>query len=242
MKKHVSIFVLAALLLTGCGNTAGTADSSTSAADGSSAPNDSSVTESASEQTENAAASEETESEQNSSVYTWNGIDIPIPTELQEDSYNSLTLCFNNIPIDKTVENPVYFAIDYIYPKVGEDGTYPTYTTEELPDVLEDLLHRNINGYYVSDKQYSKKTVESALTGTILGEEATGEKGTVTTVDGTKLHYVAYYVFMNLPEMYLDTKVPVLWVSFTPSDDQAALELMNRAAEGPLKEAKIHVY
>ena len=250
MKKYASLLILTALLLTGCGSTAGTAENASSPKDSVAVEESNSETEkeeSSSDQTANAAESDAVDSEaaesgQNSYVYTWNDIDIPIPSELQEDSYNSLTLCFNNIPIDQTVENPVYFSIDYIYPKVGEDGTYPTYTTEELPDVLEDLLHRNINGYYVSDKQYSKKTVESALTGTFLGEEATGEKGTIVTADGTKLHYVAYYVFMELPSAYPPSKVPLLWVSFTPSDDKDALNLMERAAEGPLKEAKVHVY
>ena len=136
----------------------------------------------------------------------------------------------------------MYFSIDYIYPQANEDGTYPTYTTEELPGAREKLLHRNINSYYMSDTEHSKKTVESALTGIFLGEEATGEKGTIVTADGTKLHYVAYYVFMELPSAYPPSKVPLLWVSFTPSDDKDALNLMERAAEGPLKEAKVHVY
>lgn len=236
MKKHVSIFVLAALLLTGCGNTAGTADSSTSAADASSSA------ESASEQADSVAEAEPSEdkAEQDVTYFDWAGIDMPIQPEMHRDKGNSIVRTFHNIPIDTVIENPVYFAMNSIYPEPGDDGEYPTYTPEELPELLEITFHRSINHYYPSDEVFSKKTVESTLKGEFMGEPAVGEKGTVVTSEDTKLNYVVYYAFVDMPGLYLESKVPMLWIAFTPSDDKEALELMERAAEAPLKQAKLH--
>ena len=236
MKKFTLLLILTALLLTGCGNTAGTADSSTSAADASSSA------ESASEQADSVAEAESSEDEatENTEYTNWNGIDMPIQPEMHRDEGNSIVRTFHNIPIDTVIENPVYFAMNSIYPEPGDDGEYPTYTPEELPELLEITFHRSINHYYPSDEVFSKKTVESTLKGEFMGETAVGEKGTVVTSENTKLNYVVYYVFADMPGLYLESKVPMLWIAFTPSDDKEALELMERAAEAPLKQAKLH--
>ena len=236
MKKSLFAICMAGIMLTGCGNTAGTADSSTSAADASSSA------ESASEQADSVAEAQPSEdkAEQDVTYFDWAGIDMPIQPEMHRDKGNSIVRTFHNIPIDTVIENPVYFAMNSIYPEPGDDGEYPTYTPEELPELLEITFHRSINHYYSSDEVFSKKTVESTLKGEFMGEPAVGEKGTVIAVDDTKLNYVVYYVFADMPDLYLESKVPMLWIAFTPSDDKEALELMERAAEAPLKQAKLH--
>ena len=238
MKKYASLLILTALLLTGCGSTAGTAETSSSAADTSSSA------ESSSEQADSVAETESSEdkAEQDATYFNWADIDMPIQPEMHRDKGNSLVRAFHNIPIDTVIENPVYFAMDDLYPEPDDDGNYPTYTPEELPEILEKNLHHCISLYYSSGVESSKKNVESTLKGEFMGEPAVGEKGTIITSKGTKLNYVAYYAFVDMPGLYLESKVPMLWIAFTPSDDKEALELMERAAEAPLKQAKLHVY
>lgn len=234
MKKYVSIFVLAALMLTGCGSTAGTAQSSAPAEDASS------VTEAASGQDDSVSETESVEEsvDQEQEFFDLDGLEMPIPSELKRD-YVSDEFAFSNVPRDTKVENPVYFLFENVYPEKDEDGNFKTYTAEEIPDAVWRRLNSSITPFYLSGATTTKKTVESASDVTFLDNPAICEKGTLLTVENVSLHYVAYYSALEFPGKLKGVPFPFFWIAFTPSDDPEALDLMNRAAEAPLTQARL---
>lgn len=235
MKKGIFAICMAALMLTGCGNTAGTAQSSTPAAD------TSSVTEADSEQADSVSETESAEesADQEQEFFDLDGLEMPIPSELKRD-YVSDEFAFSNVPRDTKVEDPVYFLFENVYPEKDEDGNFKTYTAEEIPDAVWRRLNSSITPFYLSGATTTKKTVESASDVTFLDNPAICEKGTLLTVENVSLHYVAYYSALEFPGKLKGVPFPFYWIAFTPSDDPEALELMERAAEAPLKEAMLH--
>lgn len=162
--------------------------------------------------------------------------------ELEKNKTNYMHISYDNIPFGEKVENPVCLLLDNQMPVADADGKYPEIKTEELPEMMLLYLCRNINSYYSTNEDKTQKTVDETLNGTVMGEPAIGEKGTITTSEGAKLHFIAYYALLDVPDLSKETKSPVLWAVITPSDDKDALELMERQAEAPLKEAKLHTY
>ena len=234
MKKGIFAICMAALMLTGCGNSAGTAQSSTPAADASSATvADSEQADSVSE-TESAEESADQEQE----FIDWFGIEIPIPSGMERcivgDEY-----VFSNEPHDTRIDNPVYFAFENAYPEKDEDGNYKIYTAAEVPDAVWVRMNDVITPFYLTNAGNTKKNVESTSEATFLDNPVLCEHGTLQTVENVNLHYVAYYTAVEFPKRNKGRQFPIFWIAFTPSDDPEALELMERAAEAPLKEAKL---
>jgi len=225
MKKFVSVFVLATVLLTGCGNAAGTAVGTAE----SSAP--ASETAKQSEDPKEDKASSEQE------FHDWWGIEMPVPQgmELFERLLKSDMYCW----IGGTESDPVYYAMEFSYEDEYLDES-KGHTLADLPEALlwvtDDFLYRMCDSN--TNKDFSKVAVDSSTEEQFLGFPALCQTGTFTTYEDAKIHYKAYYAYLDYPRNNRK-HVPSVWFAFTQSDDKDALKLMNEAADAPLPQARL---
>ena len=230
MKKYVSVLIMTSLLLTGCGNAAGTAEGSTPAAE--------SPVSSSESAEESASDSQEDEEPAKSTSYKWQGIEMPIPAGMEIDNVakNKSYMLWTG----GTESDPVYygFSSDYFSPDITRTDDD---ALEKSADVLYDSINQFISVYYYSKTATNQKALTSSEETTFLDYPALREEGTITTEDNVKLNYVAYYFVLDYTDGgYPD--LPSFWISFTPSDDPKALETMKNAADAPLTEAKPYTY
>lgn len=224
---------MAAIMLTGCGNTAGTAENSTPAVNSSDA-----VDSEESVESEQDTESQQAEQSSEQSFYDWWGIDMPVPAGMEEveAALKKDLQCWTNDAGDNTV----YYAMDFSYDDEYLDES-KGHTLDELPEVMlwqvDEYLLLMCGGS--TGEKISRMTVDSKTETEFLGAPVLCEKGTFTLNNDHKANYVIYYSYQYFPRS--DRKhVPSFWIAFTESDDKEALELMERAAEAPLKEAKLH--
>ena len=229
MKKQVSAICLAALLLTGCGGAAGTVGSSTPDA----AQSSQAVAEQA-EQKEESKAAESSEAAEEAEVYDWDGIDMPIPAGMEEESLASMRhlRCWT----DKKHKAP-----EQIYYEFASDFYIAPETLDEMPEKMIKTLDKYFYAVFDSDtlENYSKFTEDETSDEDFLGFPARRIKGTVTLNDGTKLNYIAHYAFLDFPGDG-DKNTPSFWMAYTSSDSKDALDRMEKAAALPLTQAKLH--
>lgn len=231
MKKTFSVLFLAALLLTGCGNAAGTAESGAPAAAVSSA--DSSKKESASKE-------DKSEGEQDAEVteyIDWNGYDMPVPPGMEIfDKARRLGLqcCWND-----NTEDTVFFTLlkEYQVPESDKPGGY---TLDDLPELLlyqtHDMLRKMINGI---NRDFSRITIDSKSEAKLWDFPLLRAEGTMHSISDDNIKFIAYYGFLdNDPDGV--THSPSCWIAYTCSDSKEALEQMKQAAELPLTEARLH--
>lgn len=233
MKKSLFAICMAAIMLTGCGNTAGTAENSTPAVNSSDA-----VDSEESVESEQDTESQQAEQSSEQSFYDWWGIDMPVPAGMEEveAALKKDLQCWTNDAGDNTV----YYAMDFSYDDEYLDES-KGHTLDELPEVMlwqvDEYLLLMCGGS--TGEKISRMTVDSKTETEFLGAPVLCEKGTFTLNNDHKANYVIYYSYQYFPRS--DRKhVPSFWIAFTESDDKEALELMERAAEAPLKEAKLH--
>ena len=225
MKKYVAVLALTSLLLTGCGNAAGTAEGSTPAADAS---------PKAAEESNSVEPQKESEATVEPEFYNWSGIDMPIPLGMERPplaSDRSMWLWQGG-----TDDAPVYFAFGSIYETLDKTEDQ---ALEKAADAMWVKLNKQIELFYLSNSDTSKKNVDSTKEVTFFDRSALREEGTIVTEYDEKFNYVAYYAFLDFSESG-ETDLPSLWMAFTPSDDKNAIELMNQAADAPLTDAKLH--
>ena len=221
MKKSVSVFVMATLLLTGCGNAAGTAESSAPASDAVKQSDDSKESKASSKQ----------------EFHDWWGIEMPIPQgmELSQQTLKSDLYCW----IGGSESDPVYYAMNFSYDDEYLDES-KGHTLEDLPEALlwvtDDFLNRMCDSN--TNKDFSKVAVDSSTEEQFLGFPALCQTGTFTTYEDAKIHYKAYYAYLDYPKNN-SKHVPSVWFAFTQSDDKDALKLMNEAADAPLTQARL---
>lgn len=232
MKKYVSALVLTALLLTGCGNTAGTATSSTSSAD------QSSEAVPASAESEQISESQAVESTAEDAYYDFYGIDFPIPSDMSEFSKASgrNLRCW----VGGAEGNEVYYAMDVYLDSEYQDAS-KGHSIEELPDLvltrIDDQLYTALGSG--TNGKPERKAVDLQTEEEFMGVPALCEKGTITTSEELKVNYVVHYAYVDFPASNRE-HCPTFWLAFTASDDKDALDLMNKAAEAPLTQAKLH--
>lgn len=232
MKKTFSVLFLSALLLTGCGNAAGTAESGAPAAAVSSA--DSSKKESAGkeeEKSEGVLDAEVTE------YINWNGYDMPIPPGMEIfDKARRLGLkgCWN-----KNTEDTVFYTLLQEY-QAPESDKPDGYTLDDLPEVLlnktHSMLSDMINGI---NRDFSRITIDSKSEAKLWDFPLLRAEGTMHSISDDNIKFIAYYGFLDNGQN--DRKhVPSCWIAYTCSDSKEALEQMKKAAELPLTEARLH--
>lgn len=232
MKKYVSALVLTALLLTGCGNTAGTATSSTPSAD------QSSEAVPVSAESEQISESQEAEASAEDTFYDLDGIDFPVPAGMEK--YSKAEGKNLRSWVGGSDDAAVYYSLDVRINAEYQDEANG-HTVAELPEIMLDRLDKHL---YVAldsstDGEIERKVVESQTEEEFMGVPALCEKGVITTYEDLKVNYIAHYAYLDFSEGN-EMHTPTFWIAFTASDDKDALDLMNKAAEAPLTQAKLH--
>lgn len=231
MKKTILAFFLSALLLTGCGTAGGTAESSTPAAGASSA--DSSKKESAG----NAEKSEGTQEAEVTEYMNWNGYDMPVPPGMEIfDKARRLGFqcCWNH-----DTENIVFYTLlqEYRAPESDKPGGY---VLDDLPELMvnveEKLLNDLLRGI---NSDFSRVTIDSRSEAKLWDYPLLRAEGTMHSISDDNIRYIAYYGFLDNGSND-EKQIPSCWIAYTCSDSKEALELMKKAAELPLEEARLH--
>lgn len=225
MKKSVSVLLMTALLLTGCGNAAGTAESSAPAAnavsaDAKSGKEDSSEAEVKETQFEN-----------------WYGIDMPIPGEMEESvlAKKQYVECWEG----GAQSDLVFYSFDQVYNQSEYLDESQGHTVEELPE-LEALEDRIIEKFNAVCQCAGRITVDSTAKETFMGHEVLCVNGTAVPSLDDPIHIKIYYGYLDNTAKEGYKHIPSCWYAFTQSNSKEALDLMNKAADLPLTEAKLH--
>ncbi|MBR3422516.1 MAG: hypothetical protein IKG98_10725 [Ruminococcus sp.] len=237
MKKGIFAICMAAVMLTGCGSTAGSSESS---------KNDALATTAAAQQ-ETEAKQEENTQETESSVslevgeyHNWNGIDMPFPKGWEVDDIIDRTgmICLTG----GSESAPVYYGMDFDFDEKLQDVSQG-HTLDELPEELlftmQPFMHRKCKQDTNGD--FSKVAVDSSTEVEFLGFPALCRTGTFNCYGDITIYYKAYYAYLDFPDFGDEGKhVPSFWLAYTTSNDIDALYLMEKAADLPLTKAKLH--
>ena len=225
MKKSVSLLLMTVLLLTGCRNAAGTAESSAPAAnavsaDAKSGKEDSSEAEVKATQFEN-----------------WYGIDMPIPGEMTESvlAKKQYVECWEG----GAQSDLVFYSFDQVYNQSEYLDESQGHTVEELPE-LEALEDRIIEKFNAVCQCAGRITVDSTAKETFMGHEVLCVNGTAVPSLNDPIHIKIYYGYLDNTAKEGYKHIPSCWYAFTQSNSKEALDLMNKAADLPLTEAKLH--
>lgn len=232
MKNYVSALVLTALLLTGCGSIAPAAEDSNSAAGSSS---EAATAAAESKQSEDNTVAEAAAATQE--FYDYYGIDMPIPSGMQENSSISRSglHCWSG----GTESSTVYLVYDL---SSNDEYQNPAngHTLDELPESFLWLWDKYLYKMYESNANddFTNISINEKTETEFMGVPVLRESGVITTYNDTKINYAAYYAYANFPS--LAEHVPAIWFACTTSDDKDAIELMNSAVDAPLTQAKLN--
>ncbi|MBR6107885.1 MAG: membrane lipoprotein lipid attachment site-containing protein [Oscillospiraceae bacterium] len=241
MKKSIFAICIAALMLTGCGNTAtsggSTADVSSKADTASSAVSDN-------ESKDDIKKSDAHEDEELIYEETVNSetkyIDVPIPKRMKNGGIGISYYATHGF--DHRDYHDVEDVVFYMW---GEDDPSSWSGVESYKELsAEDLINytiknttkkvlNNAYGEWLTD-DYPADTIDTEEEKEMLGYKVKRYSGNISfRGEEKKVHYILNYAFV-------DNEQVLWWMSFTRSDAQSELDEMQYLADLPLNKAKFH--
>ncbi|MBO7473994.1 MAG: hypothetical protein J6Y71_04310 [Ruminococcus sp.] len=231
MKKGIFAICMAAVMLTGCGSTAGSSESS---------KNDAPATTAAAQQ-ETEAETEAATSQEDEEVeyYDWYGIDMPIPSGMEISNLARRQHVLNECWEGGEPSDMVFYSFDQVYSESEYLDESQGHTLEELPE-LKALGDRLVTKFNAVCQCAGRVTVDSSSKETFMGHEVLCVNGTVVPTVDDPIHIKIYYGYLDNAAEEGYKHIPSCWYAFTQSNDAEALEMMENAADLPLTKAKLH--